>query len=243
MNPSESLCRPFQRPAHLLSAIKFAPSGKLKPITSVLALAAIALGFTAVPVAKADSYTFSLNGSGITASGVITVANTGPLGASTVTGITGTFADSNNGFGGAITGLEYAPAPTFNAPPAPPNTFGAPAFTDSGFSYDNLFWPGADSPAVCKDALAFFGGFWDVYGMAFDVTGGYKVDVWSDGLLGGYQVGDSLNGTKLSPDVIDGVGYSVDASASPVPEPGSWMLLGSGLPGVLALMKRRRSIS
>lgn len=111
------------------------------------------LGFS--QMANADSYTFSATGSGISAQGVFLVSNTGPLGASTVTGISGSFSDTTNGFSGAITGLEFAPSPTLSTPPAPPNTFTAPAFTDAGFSYDDLFWPAADSPAVCADALIF----------------------------------------------------------------------------------------
>ena len=192
--------------------------------------------------ARADSYTFSVNGSGIQASGVIQVSNTGPLGADTVTGITGSFSDSNNGISGAITGLEFAPPPTFNtSPPAAPNTFGAPAVTDAGFSFDNLFWPDADSPAVCTDALAFYGGYFDVYGMAFDVAGGYKADLWSDGALGGYQLNDSLKGVPFTPNNMAGLAYAVNVSASPTPEPGSMLLVGTGLSGMAVLCRRRKT--
>lgn len=209
---------------------------------STMVFALIAVGLALPGTARADSYNFSIsNANGINASGVITASRTGPLGASTVTGITGMFTDSANGISGAITGLKFAPPPTFNvSPPAAPNTFGAPAFTDAGFSYDNLFWSGANSPAVCTDALAFFGGYFDVYGMAFDVAGGYTADVWSDGQLGGYQLNDSFKGVPSTPNQMDGLAYAVNFTASPTPEPGSLFLMGTGLSGVTILFRRRR---
>jgi hypothetical protein len=196
-------------------------------------------------MAKADDYNFSVQGANIDASGILTVSNTGPLGASTVTGINGTFSDSKNNISGAITGLtglQPVPAPVFNmSPPAAPNTFGPPAGTSAGFSYDDLFWPGADSPAVCTDALAFFGGYFDVYGLAFDVAGGYTADLWSNGNLGGYQLNDSLNGTPFTPNEQDGLAYAVDVNASPTPEPSSLLLIGTGLTSIGALWRRRKT--
>jgi hypothetical protein len=224
----------FQSGANLSGIVRSHAKGSL----IVIALVAT-LGMSRS--ARADSYNFSVSGSGIQTSGVIQVSNTGPLGAYTVTGITGSFSDSTNGISGAITGLEFAPPPTFNvSPPAAPNTFGPPAVTDAGFSYDNLFWPGADSPAVCTDALAFFGGYFDVYGMAFDVAGGYTADVWSNGSLGGYQLNDSINGVPFTPNNMDGLAYAVNVSMSPVPEPASLLLIGTGLSGMAALWHRRK---
>jgi hypothetical protein len=207
----------------------------LSTISLVLFVLAATLATTSI--AKADSYNFSLSGSGISASGVFDISLTGPNGAFTVNSITGTFSDANNGFSGAITGLEPTGAPTLHPDGV---TFSPPGNTGV-FSFDNLFYPAGNSPAVCIDALNFFGGVFDVYGVAFDVAGGYTADVWSNGpTLGGYMVGDSLNGVKISP-AGEGAGFVVNVATSPVPEPSSLFLLGAGLPGLVAVWKRKRN--
>lgn len=186
-----------------------------------------------------DDYGFSVSGSGITASGILQVSNTGPFGASTVTGITGTFTDTADNFSGAITGLNSAPAPVTDTSDT---YFSAPAFTTSGFSYDNLFWPGGDSPAVCVDAPIFSGGDFDIYGLSFNIAGGYTADLWSDGPgLGGYQLNDSVDGTPFVPSNMDGLAYSVDFAAAPTPEPSSLLLMGSGMMGLFSLVRRKRT--
>jgi hypothetical protein len=202
--------------------------------SSLLALLALTATLATAPAAMTDGFSFSFNGNSITTSGAIGIEATTTPGAYQITSINGIFSDANAGFSGAITGLEFAPPPTRT----PGSTFfSAPAFTaDAGFSYDNLFYPGGDSPAVCVDAPMFSGGAFDIYGMAFDVTGGYTVDLWSQGALGGYTVGDSFAGAKLGG---SDPGIPVTGDIAPTPEPGSLMLTGTGLVGLVGTLRHK----
>ncbi len=236
--------------ARLDAGTYIAGSGKSRRATLLLIPPLIAGLLCVTSSARADDYNFSVSGSGIVASGTFQVSNTGPFGAYTVTGITGNFTDSNNNFSGAISGPLFAPAPATD----PTDTyFPAPAFANfnasnppaSYFSYDNLFWPGGNSPAVCVDAPIFSGGDFDIYGLAFNVTDGsniYTVDLWSDGPgMGGYQLNDELIANPFIPPNQEGLAYPVNFSAAPTPEPGSLALLGSGLAGLAALLRHKRT--
>ena len=225
--------------ARLKAGTHVAGPGKSRHLTLLVIPSLIAGMLCATSSARADDYSFSVSGSGIVASGTFQVSNTGPFGASTVTGINGNFTDSNNNFSGAITGLNLAPAPVTDGSDT---YFSAPAFTTSGFSYDDLFWSGGNSPAVCVDAPIFSGGDFDIYGLSFNVDGGYTVDLWSNGPdLGGYQLNDSLNGAPFVTPNMDGQAYGVDFAASPTPEPSSLLLLGSGMTGLFTLLRRKRT--
>jgi hypothetical protein len=209
-------------------------------VLMAFALAAT-LGSPKAAMADPYGYTFSFSGGGITASGVFNLAPTGTANTDQITGITGFFSDTTAGFSGAITGLEPA------ALPGPP-PFVPPGFTAT-FSYDNLFYTDGNSPLVCPPETSggppgypFGGGFLDIYGVAFDVTGGYVVDLWSNGDVPGagltYEVSDALGSQLLEPD-NEGQAVPVSFSTAPTPEPGSLLLLTAGLPGLIAVVRRK----
>jgi hypothetical protein len=196
------------------------------------------------PVALPVGISFSFSGGGISSSGTFTVSPTSTPGFDEITSISGTFSDTNDGISGAITGL-YQPV-SYAAPQPPSYTAPPPAFTSSGFSYDDTFYPAGNSPHNCAD-YPFFGGEFDIYGVAFDVAGGYVGDLWSDGKIPGlglvYAAGDG-NATTLLDDpnptgANTALPVGVPVALVTSPEPGSLFLLGIGLLAMVAILARK----
>lgn len=198
--------------------------------------------------ADASTFDFSFTGPGV--SGTVQLT----YGAATdakypqafeVTGISGTFSDSNNGLNivnapiSALVPINHATPESTNL--LAPNDFsrfavttGLPEESNGFMTYDNLFWPGS-SPQTGSDYPP-HGGFLDVYGLLFNIGGGRVVDFWSNGDLSGTGTGPIDYGVAVATSAT-ALDY-VNGGASVTPEPGTLALLGGGLVGILAWRKR-----
>jgi hypothetical protein len=165
-------------------------------------------------------------------------------GAFEATGISGTFSDSNLGIvNAAVTSLvgitRDAPELSNLLAPNDFSKFAVAAGLTHGdsLSYDNLYWP-SGSPPTATDYTV-HGGFLDIYGLLFNIDGGKVVNLWSNGDFTGTGSGPIDYGVAVvTPEsalhyVAGGV------SASPVPEPGTFGLVGIGLVSVLTWRRQR----
>ncbi len=199
----------------------------------------------------ASTFDFTFAGSGV--SGAIQLT----YGAATdakysqafeVTGISGTFSDSNNGLNivnapiGSLLAVKHdAPEPTNLLAPNDFSRFavaaGLPAQNNGFLTYDNLFWPGG-SPQTASD-YPVHGGFLDIYGLMFDIGGGRVVDVWSNGDFSGTGTGHIDYGAAVatSTTALDYAGGGVSIT----PEPSALALFGIGLAGIL-IWRRRTAV-
>ncbi len=197
--------------------------------------------------ANASTYDFSFTGPGV--SGTITLtygtaADATYPQALEVSGISGTFSDSNNGLNivnapiGSLLALTHSAPETTNL--LAPNDFskfavatGLPAQNGGFLTYDNLFWPGS-SPQTASD-YPLYGGFLDIYGLMFDIGGGRVVDFWSNGgepFTGHIDYGVAVATTDVSLDYVSG-GVLV------TPEPGTLIMFGSGIVGLAGFLRRK----
>jgi hypothetical protein len=187
--------------------------------------------------ARAATMPITFSGPGVSGSLVVTF---GPAtdakypNAFEITGISGTFTDTNNG-------LDIVNAPVG---PLKPVTHDTPELTNllaphdfsrfavasglppqsNGFvTYDNLFWPGGAPPTASDFPGA--GGFLDIYGLMFGIGSGIFVDLFDNGVgFGGYGVAVATADTAL-----DYVSGGVTAST---PEPSTWAMMILGFVGL-----------
>ena len=221
-----------------------------RPCPALFAI--VALIVAAAAPAQASIVNLDLNGPGV--SGALMLTYDGATDAKypqayEVTGISGTFSDSNNGLnivdapvGPLIAITRDTPEPGNLLAPADFSRFavatGLPPQNNGFLTYDNLYWPGG-SPQTASSYPP-FGGVLDIYGLMFSIGGGRVVDLWSNGSPNG-EAPDYGVAVATSEQALDYVG-SASVSAAAVPEPGTVWLLASALLGWF-LPRRRPTIA
>ncbi len=231
--------------------------------TAAVATMALAVAVSAAAdSAKAATADISFSGPGFSGSVTVTYGSTTdanyngtnpnyPGTGYEVTGVTGTFSDSNNGLNisnAPISGL----VPISPSPPNDPGNTTAPAdfsflnnisdpnhvlssnnlapppATYYQLSYDNLYWPGGAPPIVFD--WTYSGGPLDIYGLLFTINAGGgntdTVDLWYNG-LGAPPGYEGYGAAVISGDLV-----ALDYVAGSVPEPSTWALMALGFAGL-----------
>jgi hypothetical protein len=197
--------------------------------------------------ASAQSFNFNFSGAGLGGSLMLMYGATTDAkypNAFELTGISGTFFDTNNGLNINATVNGLVPV-THSTPEATnllaPNNFsrytvasGLPAMSNGFTTYTNLFWPGGSSQTASDYPP--HGGFLDIYGLMFDIGGGRAVNLWSNGDFGG---GADYGVLVVTPQAaLDGVGNGVGVTVTP--EPAALWLFGSGAMVLVGVLRRRQ---
>jgi hypothetical protein len=197
-----------------------------------------------VSPARATTVDVDFSGPGVSGALVLTygaATDTKYGNAYEVTGISGTFSDSNNGLTIVNVPVSSLVAITQDTPRdtnlLAPNDFsrfavasGLPPETNGFLTYDNLFWPSGSSQTASDYPP--HGGFLDIYGLMFNIGNGEVVDFWSNGVTDGGAADYGVAVATATRASDDGGGVSAS-----LPEPGSvWLFIG----GLLGLLYCRR---
>jgi hypothetical protein len=166
-----------------------------KGLLSVPTLTAIAIGLTSVFAAASSAETlgFDFVGPGVSGRIDLTYGSTADAKypqAFEVTGISGFFTDTNNGLNivnAPITGLAPLNVSSPNSynvlAPANFSKFYVAAGTNLNrgrLTYDNLVWPsGSPATASGPEWAEYKGGYFDIYGLLFEIDAGYTVNFWN----------------------------------------------------------------
>jgi hypothetical protein len=191
-----------------------------------LALLALATALAVTSVARADSFTFTFSDGSVSGSGTLTGAYEGVGNPWLITGGVGTFSDGDDS--GSVSLVA--------------NSNGPGSSTVAGIGYDDLLDLFQNSGSYLDgDGLLFqFGSSGDYLNLFFSYSvggGGPNYYGWYDSPQGNGDFGiESATGnfTITSYDISD---------ESPVPEPGSYLLLGTGLFAIAGLLLHRRAAS